>query len=149
MSALSRLDCAELGSARTPFMSFTQLPSSAAPQLPAPQLHSYQLLSSAAPSSPGRRCARDGARATVRCGARCARYHTVAQGKQAISDMATSEVARVEASAALCAATLQSSDIATGRSQPTPILRAAVAIVRLDFNVLVRSGSGVGFVWVL
>ena len=72
----------------------------------------------------------DGARrqATVRDGARCAtvrdgavrdgaRYHTVAQGKQAISDMATSEVARVEASAALCAATLQSSDIATGRSQ--------------------------------
>ena len=31
--------------------------------------------------------------------------------------MATSEVARVEASAALCSATLQSSNIATGRSQ--------------------------------
>ena len=55
---------------------------------------------------------RDGA--TVRCGAR---YHTVAQGKQALSDRATCEVAPGEASAALGAATLQSSDIATGRSQ--------------------------------
>lgn len=60
-----------------------------------------------------RRCA------TVRA-LRCARAvpPTVAQGKRAISNMATSEVVRVEASAALCAATLQSSDIATGRSQP-------------------------------
>ena len=55
-------------------------------------------------------------RATVRDVAR-ARNHTVAQGKQAVSDRVTWEVARLEASAALCTATLQSSDIATGRSQ--------------------------------
>ena len=41
----------------------------------------------------------------------------MAQGKQALSDRATCEVAPGEASAALGAATLQSSDIATGRSQ--------------------------------
>ena len=81
VSALSGLDCAELGSARMHFMPFTQLPSSAAPQprssqLPAPQLPSSQLLSSAAPQLPASELrisqlpratvrARDGARATT------------------------------------------------------------------------------------
>ena len=58
----------------------------------------------------------DGARRDAR---RDARHPTVVLRKQPLSGGEAREVSRLEASAALCRATLPSSDEATGRSQKT------------------------------